>query len=100
MYHSSYVGKYTGNVPVSEKARKEVNRLLEIWDSARMFTKERLGEEKDGGFLFGGFSIADVFFWPVLWVGLSFPFPVAFDELWRSGLANYGNSHWTAIEIV
>lgn len=78
VYHSTYVGRYTGNVPVSEKARKEVERLLVIWDSARKFSKERLGEKADGGFLFGRFSIADVFFWPVLWVCA----PLSFSPLY------------------
>lgn len=49
----------------------EINlRILAIWDEARKITKKRpavLGEA-DEGFLFGGFSIADAFFWPVLWV--------------------------------
>lgn len=49
----------------------EINlRILAIWDEARKITKKSpavLGEA-DEGFLFAGFSIADAFFWPVLWV--------------------------------
>lgn len=57
-------------MPVSEKARKEVERLLKIWGELRRFTGELLGGrgEKDEGWLCGGFGIVDVFFWPVLWV--------------------------------
>ena len=44
--------------------------MLSLWDTARKGTKERLAAlgEADEGFLFGGFSIADAFFWPVLTV--------------------------------
>lgn len=44
--------------------------MLALWDTARKGTKERLAAlgEVDEGFLFGGFSIADAFFWPVLTV--------------------------------
>ena len=57
-------------MPVSEKARKEVERLLVIWDEARRVTMGVLGDGdgKDGGWLFGEFGIADIYFWPVLWV--------------------------------
>lgn len=69
-YGTNFVARYTGNVPVSDKAKEEVNYALSIWNNARNATKARLGElnEADEGFLFGGFSIADAFFWPVLWV--------------------------------
>ncbi|BAE64426.1 unnamed protein product [Aspergillus oryzae RIB40] len=68
-YGTNFIARYTGNVPVSEQAKKEVERLLVIWDNARRTTKARLAElnERDEGFLFGSFSIADAFFWPVLW---------------------------------
>lgn len=58
---------------MSDDARKEIERLLAIWDEARRATKQRLASlgEDDEGFLFGKFSIADAFFWPVLWVGCS-----------------------------
>jgi glutathione S-transferase len=69
-FGTNFLGKYTGNIPISEQAKKEIERLLAIWDSARRTAKARLAElkEKDEGFLFGSFSIADAFFWPVLWV--------------------------------
>lgn len=72
-FHTNFLARYTGNVPVSAEARKDVQRILSIWGEARKTTKERLLAlgEADEGFLFGGFSIADAFFWPVLWVSRS-----------------------------
>jgi len=69
-YHTNFVVKYTGKIPVTEQGRKEIERLLALWNQARTMTTKRLGElgEKDDGFLFGKFGIADAFFWPVLWV--------------------------------
>ncbi|GFF45544.1 hypothetical protein IFM61606_03539 [Aspergillus udagawae] len=66
---TNFVVRYTGNIPVPEAAKKDIQRLFTIWDNARQAAKSRLAElgEKDEGFLFGGFSIADAFFWPVLW---------------------------------
>lgn len=61
------MAKYTGKIPVNEKAQKEIERILDVWGNARKVTSERLGE-RDEGFLFGSFGIADAFFWPVLWV--------------------------------
>lgn len=71
-FHTNFLARYTGNVPVTDAARKEIERILAIWDEARKAAKERLAAlgEVDKGFLFGGFSIADAFFWPVLWVWL------------------------------
>ncbi|KAE8160021.1 hypothetical protein BDV40DRAFT_314274 [Aspergillus tamarii] len=68
-YGTNFIARYTGNIPLSEQAKKEIERLLVIWDNARRMTTARLAElnEKDEGFLFGSFSIADAFFWPVLW---------------------------------
>ncbi|KAK0102867.1 hypothetical protein ONS96_005496 [Cadophora gregata f. sp. sojae] len=68
-YHTNFVAKYEGRVPVSEQAREEVERFLALWDQARGSTIARLDVlgENDHGFLFGSFSIADAFFWPVLW---------------------------------
>ena len=69
-YHTNFIAKYTGEIPITEKGRKEIERMLVLWGDARKITAERLkllGEE-DVGFLFGGFGIADSFFWPVLWV--------------------------------
>jgi glutathione S-transferase len=69
-YHTNFTAKYTGAVPVSEAARKEVEKALALWADSRKRTVARLKElgEKDEGFLFGSFGIADSFFWPVLWV--------------------------------
>lgn len=73
IYHTNFLARYTGNVPIPDEAQKDIKRLLTLWDEARKATKERLAilGEADEGFLFGGFSIADAFFWPVLWVWLS-----------------------------
>lgn len=69
-FGTNFIARYTGNIPISAEVRKEVQRILSIWDESRKATKERLLAlaEVDEGFLFGGFSIADAFFWPVLWV--------------------------------
>lgn len=69
-YHSSFVARYTGNVPVTEKARQEAERALYLWHEARTKTAQRLKElgEEDEGYLFGKFGIADAFYWPILWV--------------------------------
>jgi glutathione S-transferase len=68
--HSNFLAKYTGNVPVTEKAKKEVERAFTLWHEARTKTSQRLKElgEEDEGYLFGKFGIADSFFYPVLWV--------------------------------
>ncbi|KAL4822057.1 hypothetical protein BDW67DRAFT_150188 [Aspergillus spinulosporus] len=66
-FHTNFVAKYTGNIPVSENAKREIKRILTIWDNARRVTKERVAQDEDEGFLFGKFSIADAWFWPVLW---------------------------------
>jgi glutathione S-transferase len=69
-YDTNFVAKYTGKVPITEEGRRDVERVLRLWGESRLKTIKRLGElgEKDEGFLFGGFGIADAFFWPVLWV--------------------------------
>lgn len=81
-FHTNFIAKYTGNIPVSEDAKREIKRVLTIWDNARRVTKERVAQDQDEGFLFGKFSIADAWFWPVLWVGnssfLFFFFPMIF----------------------
>ncbi|KXG50836.1 uncharacterized protein PGRI_064080 [Penicillium griseofulvum] len=68
-FSTNFLGKYTGNIPIPDGTDAEIARMLRIWDSARKATAERLAVlgEVDEGFLFGGFSIADAFFWPVLW---------------------------------
>lgn len=70
MYHTNFIARYTGNIPIPEEAVKEIKRMLSLWDESRKATKKRLAAlgESDEGFLFGGFSIADAFFWPILWV--------------------------------
>ncbi|KAJ5779408.1 hypothetical protein N7457_007128 [Penicillium paradoxum] len=77
-FPTNFVARYTGNVPVPEGAGVEIERMLGIWDSARKVTKERLAllGEVDEGFLFGGFGIADAFFWPVLWRFRSYGLPL------------------------
>lgn len=62
----NFVAKYEGNIPVSEDAKKDVARIVEIWGQARKAVVER-GVE-DEGFLCGEFGVVDAFFWPVLWV--------------------------------
>ncbi|KAL4889211.1 class I glutamine amidotransferase-like protein [Aspergillus ambiguus] len=77
-YQSNFVARFTGNIPITEQGRKEIERLLTLWDTSRKFTKARLAElgESDEGFLFGAFSIADAFFWPVLWRFRTYDLPL------------------------
>lgn len=72
-FDTNFVVKYTGDIPVTKQAQREVERILSLWGEARIATAARLGElsKVDNGFLYGGFSIADAFFWPVLWVCFS-----------------------------
>lgn len=71
-YHGNFTAKYTGKIPVSDAAAQEIKKVIKVWNDARAQTKKRLQElgqtSEDDGFLFGKFSIADAFFWPVLWV--------------------------------
>jgi glutathione S-transferase len=69
-YHTNFVAKYTGVIPITEKGRQEIERVLTLLGDARSNTIRRLKElgKPDAGYLFGDFSIADAFFWPVLWV--------------------------------
>lgn len=69
-YHTNFVGKYIGDVPMTNQGEKEIKRMLSLWSMIRASTIDRLKEldQADDGFLFGKFSIADAFFWPVLWV--------------------------------
>ncbi|KAI2610582.1 hypothetical protein GGR54DRAFT_643411 [Hypoxylon sp. NC1633] len=79
-YPSNFFGKYTGEIPVSGAAAKEIRWLVDMWSNARADTKkilQELGEEdEDEGYLFGTFSIADAFFWPVLWRFRSYQLPL------------------------
>ncbi|KAI2469631.1 hypothetical protein F4781DRAFT_211081 [Annulohypoxylon bovei var. microspora] len=77
-YHTNFLGRYTGKIPISEAAAKEIRAMVQLWSKARAATKkilQQLGEE-DEGFLFGAFSIADAFFWPVLWRFRSYQLPL------------------------
>ncbi|KAN0080774.1 hypothetical protein V8E54_003978 [Elaphomyces granulatus] len=78
-FPSNFVGRYTGNVPVPAPARKEIERILTIWDHSRKVTSETLRGigERDEGFLFGSFGIADAFFWPVLWRFRTYDLPLS-----------------------
>ncbi|KAI1846871.1 hypothetical protein JX266_007092 [Neoarthrinium moseri] len=86
-YHTNFVAKYTGKIPVSEAAANEIRKMVGIWSGARAHTKKHLQElgEEDEGFLFGAFSIADAFFWPVLWRFRSYQLPI--DGISDDGLA-------------
>jgi glutathione S-transferase len=78
-YHTNFIAKYTGKIPITEQGKKEIDRILFLWDQSRAKTAQKLKElgEQDEGFLFGKFGIADAFFWPVLWVRKAFsPYPV------------------------
>ncbi|KAJ6029446.1 hypothetical protein N7444_012433 [Penicillium canescens] len=77
-FPTNFLARYTGNVPIPEDAMAEIERMFGIWDAARLVTKKRLSElgEEDGGFLFGGFSVADAFFWPILWRFRSYGVPL------------------------
>ncbi|KAI1091122.1 putative glutathione S transferase [Rostrohypoxylon terebratum] len=77
-YHTNFLGRYTGKIPINEAAAKEIQQMVQLWSKARANTKRRLQElgEEDEGFLFGAFSIADAFFWPVLWRFRSYQLPL------------------------
>ncbi|PGH18902.1 hypothetical protein AJ80_04320 [Polytolypa hystricis UAMH7299] len=69
MYHSNFIGKYTGDIPMSDAVRREVERILRLWGEVRGKTRESLKVlgQRDEGFFFGEFGIVDSFYWPVLW---------------------------------
>ncbi|KAK6075593.1 glutathione s-transferase [Seiridium cupressi] len=77
-YPTNFIAKYTGKIPINDAAAKEIAKMNRLWTTARIQTMERLRElgEEDEGFLFGGFSIADAFFWPVLWRFRSYQLPL------------------------
>ncbi|EEQ84354.1 glutamine amidotransferase subunit pdxT [Blastomyces dermatitidis ER-3] len=79
-YHSNFIGKYTGNIPVSQDAKKEIERILAIWTNARRQTTVQLKAlgKADDGFLFGKFGIADSFYWPVLWRFRTYNLPLTY----------------------
>ena len=66
LYGTNYIAKFTGNVPRTKQAEREIERMLVLWGECRCATVQILGEEGgDDGWLFGGFGIADAYFWPV-----------------------------------
>ncbi|KAI0431592.1 putative glutathione S transferase [Xylaria sp. FL1042] len=78
-YPCNFVARFTGpGVPFTEAIAADVCKLFELWDRLRVATKKRLAQlgETDAGFLCGGFSIADAFFWPVLWRLRSYDVPL------------------------
>ncbi|TGJ76151.1 hypothetical protein E0Z10_g10916 [Xylaria hypoxylon] len=69
-YTCNFVARYSGpGIPFGEAVAGDVRKLFALWDRVRVAAKKRLAQlgETDRGFLCGGFSIADAFFWPVLW---------------------------------
>ncbi|KAF2808310.1 putative glutathione S transferase [Mytilinidion resinicola] len=79
-FSANFIAKYEGAIPISDAARKNVKRVLEIWGNARRKTIERANEGgskvKDEGYLCGEFGIVDAFFWPVLWRFRSYNLPL------------------------
>lgn len=72
-FHTNFIARYEGPIAASGSAgaKKEIKRVLTIWDNARAAAASSSAVD-DEGFLFGAFSIADAFYWPVLWVYLQF----------------------------
>lgn len=91
-YHSNYLAKYPTTVPLAEGTEKELLRAAAIWERARAAAKEKKFGEKDQGFLFGDFSIADAMFWPVLWRIRTYNLPIA-DKLSEEG-KNWIRTMW------
>lgn len=90
-YSSNFVAKYTGKIPMTSQGEKEIKKMLDLWSSSRAATQKRLSElgEPDEGFLFGKFSIADAFFWPVLWVShMKFTLLLVKTQNWKKNLPN------------
>ncbi|GAP82791.2 putative glutamine amidotransferase subunit pdxT [Rosellinia necatrix] len=81
---SNFVARFAGpGLParLPAAAAEDVRRLGELWGGLRAVARERLAllGEADEGFLCGAFSIADAFFWPVLWtMNGRHRFPAAF----------------------
>ncbi|KAI1183864.1 putative glutathione S transferase [Nemania serpens] len=78
-YPSNFVARFTGpGIPFDEAIAKDVSKLLALWSRLRAAAKKRLAVlgQEDEGFLCGGFSIADAFFWPVLWRFRSYDVPL------------------------
>ncbi|KAI3336253.1 putative glutathione S transferase [Ustulina deusta] len=69
-YPCNFVARFAGpGIPFDDAVAGDVRKLFELWHRVRVASKKRLAQlgETDRGFLCGGFSIADAFFWPVLW---------------------------------
>ncbi|KAI8944467.1 putative glutathione S transferase [Xylaria longipes] len=78
-YPSNFVGHFSGpGIPFTEAVANDVAKLLELWNRTRAAAKKRLAQigQTDEDFLCGGFSIADAFFWPVLWRLRSYNVPL------------------------
>ncbi|KAI0184906.1 hypothetical protein EV127DRAFT_442997 [Xylaria flabelliformis] len=76
---TNFVARYEGpGITFSDAVAKDVDKLLTLWDSTRVAAKKRLKQlgQTDEGFLCGGFSIADAFYWPVLWRLRSYNVPL------------------------
>lgn len=73
-FATNFIARYefAGEVPMSEQAKADCEKMVQLWSETRAATVDRLKalrkEDDDEGFLFGKFGIADAFFWPVLWV--------------------------------
>ncbi|KAI0965620.1 putative glutathione S transferase [Xylaria arbuscula] len=79
-YPSNFVAKFSGSgIERSEDVAWDVQQLFKLWENTRQAAKKRLAKigEEDRGFLCGGFSIADAFFWPVLWRLRTYNVPLA-----------------------
>ncbi|KAI0101038.1 putative glutathione S transferase [Nemania sp. FL0031] len=79
-YPCNFVAKFEGpGIPFDDAIAKDVRKLFTMWEDVRAKTKIRLAllGEEDQGFLCGAFSIADAFFWPVLWRLRTYNVPLA-----------------------
>lgn len=87
-FATNFLARYEVEVPMSEQAKGECEKMVKLWGESRASTAERLkalGKDKeDEGFLFGKFGIADAFFWPVLWVS---KFPSRSPQNTEAGIA-------------
>ncbi|WPH00013.1 Hypothetical protein R9X50_00283600 [Acrodontium crateriforme] len=73
----NFLAKFTGDIEISDEIVKECRKMVDLWSSCRATTIQRLSAlgQTDQGFLFGKFTIADAFFWPVLWRFRSYGLP-------------------------
>lgn len=73
-FATNFIARYefAGEVPMSQQAKEDCEKMVKLWSETRAATVERLKAlgkgADDEGFLFGKFGTADAFFWPVLWV--------------------------------